>query len=87
MNGALILLAVRLLMAPLPLVPFVEHGAGDRVILLMCFGMAERDGGVIALGCFVTLVSAIYVGGLMVLVLYAGLHYEQALELIRGWFS
>ena len=86
MNGALILLAVLLLMAPLPLVPFVNSVPALAVILL-CFGMAERDGGVIALGYFVTLVSAIYVGGLMVFVLYAGLHYEQVLELIRGWFA
>ena len=34
-----------------------------------------------------TLVSAVYVGGLMVLVLYAGLHYEQVLQLLKDWFS
>jgi len=86
LNGALILLAVLLLMAPLPLIPFVNSVPALAVILL-CFGMAERDGGVIALGYFVTLVSAIYVGGLMVFILYAGLHYEQVLQLIRGWFA
>ena len=86
LNGALILLAVLLLMAPLPLVPFVNSVPALAVILL-CFGMAERDGGVIVLGYLATLVSTVYVGGLIILVLYAGLHYEQVLELIRGWFA
>jgi len=86
LNGALILLAVLLLMAPLPLIPFVNSLPALAVILL-CFGMAERDGGVIVLGYVVTLISALYVGGLMILVLYAGLHYDQVLEMIRGWFA
>jgi hypothetical protein len=86
LNGALIILAVLLLMAPLPLIPFVNSLPALAVILL-CFGMAERDGAVLTIGYFVTLVSTVYVGGLMVLVLYAGLHYEQALELLRGWFT
>ena len=86
LNGALIILAVLLLMAPLPLIPFVNSLPALAVILL-CFGMAERDGAVIALGYLVTFVSAVYVGGLMVLVFNAGLHYEQVLELLRGWFS
>jgi hypothetical protein len=85
-NGALVILAVLLLMAPLPLIPFVNSLPALAVILL-CFGMAERDGGVIVFGYVVTLVSAVYVGGLMVLVLYAGLHYEQVLQMIRGWFA
>jgi hypothetical protein len=86
LNGALIIVAVLLLMAPLPLVPFVNSLPALAVILL-CFGMAERDGGVIVLGYVVTLVSAIYVGGLMVLVLYAGLHYDQVLQMFRDWIA
>ena len=78
LNGVLILLAVLLLMAPLPLIPFVNSMPALAVILL-CFGMAERDGGVIALGYFVTLVSTVYVGGLIFLVFYAGLRHEQVL--------
>jgi hypothetical protein len=49
--------------------------------------MAERDGGVILLGYFLTLVSAVYVGGLIVLVFYAGMRHEAALEMLRGWFN
>ena len=41
--------AVLLLMAPMPLVPFV-NSMPALAIMLLCFGMAERDGGVIALG-------------------------------------
>ena len=51
-------------------------------IMLLCFGMAERDGVVIALGYFMTLVSAVYVGGLIILVFYAGMRHEAALEVV-----
>lgn len=85
-NGALLMLAVLLLMAPLPLVPFVNT-VPAIAIMLLCFGMAERDGVVIALGWLATLVSTAYVGGLMVLVVYWGMHHEQALEVLRRWIT
>lgn len=85
-NGALVIVAVLLMMAPLPLVPFVNTLPAIAVMLL-CFGMAERDGVVIALGYFMTLVSAVYVGGLIFLVFYVGMHYDQAMDLVRGWFN
>jgi hypothetical protein len=86
LNGALVLIAVLLLMAPIPLVPFVNSVPALAVVLL-CFGMAERDGIVISIGYFTTLVAAIYVGGLIILLFYAGLRHEQALEQIRLWFN
>jgi hypothetical protein len=55
--------------------------------VLLCFGMAERDGILIALGWLATLVSVAYVGGLMVFVVYLGMHHERALEALRGWFT
>ncbi len=85
-NGGLLILDVLLLMAPLPLVPFVNSIPALAVILL-CFGMAERDGMVIGLGYLVSLVSLVYVGGLLVLVFYVGMHYEQGLQLLRDWIS
>ncbi len=85
-NGALVIAAVLLLMAPLPLIPFV-NSLPALAIILLCFGMAERDGIVIALGYVMTLVSTLYVGGLIVLVFYAGLRHEQVLEMLRSWFS
>ena len=56
-------------------------------IMMLCFGMAERDGVVITLGYFVTLVSAVYVGGLILLVFYAGMNHEQVLEMARAWWA
>jgi len=85
-NGALIILAVLLMMAPLPLVPFVNTLPAFAVILL-CFGMAERDGLIIAFGWIMTLISAAYIGGLLMLIFYVGMRHEQVLEMVRGWFS
>jgi hypothetical protein len=86
LNGALVLVAVVLLMAPIPLVPFV-NSIPALAIVLLCFGMAERDGIVIALGYFTTVVAAAYVGGLVFLVFYVGLRHEQALEMARSWWN
>jgi hypothetical protein len=77
---------VLLLMAPIPLVPFI-NSIPALAVLLLCFGMAERDGIVIALGYVTTLVATAYVGGIIVLVLYAGMNYEQVLENLRHWFN
>jgi hypothetical protein len=85
-NGALVIVAVLLLMAPIPLVPFINSLPAFAIILL-CFGMAERDGVVILLGYLMTVVSAVYVGGLVLLVFYAGMRHEEAFEAIRRWFN
>ena len=85
-NGGLIIMDVLLLMAPLPLVPFV-NSVPALAIILLCFGMAERDGVVIMLAYFVSLLALAYVGGLMLLVLYAGMRHEAALEVLKGWFN
>jgi hypothetical protein len=86
LNGALVILAVFLLMAPIPLVPFV-NSIPALAVLLLCFGMAERDGIVIATGYFTTLVATVYVGGLVVLLFYVGLNHEQAFEQLKLWFN
>ncbi len=85
-NGVLIIVAVLLLMAPIPLVPFINSLPAFAIILL-CFGMAERDGAVILFGYLMTVVSAVYVGGLVLLVFYAGMRHEEAFEAIRLWFN
>jgi hypothetical protein len=85
-NGGLVIVAVLLLMAPIPLVPFINSLPAFAIILL-CFGMAERDGVVILLGYLMTLVSAVYVGGLVLLDFYAGMRHEEAFEAIRLWFN
>jgi hypothetical protein len=63
-NGIVLVLAVLLLMAPLPFVPFANTLPGIGIILL-CLGMAERDGLVILAGHAVTIVSAIFIGTLL----------------------
>jgi hypothetical protein len=86
LNGALVIAAVLLLMAPIPLVPFV-NSLPALAIILLCFGMAERDGLVISLGYLLTLVSAVYVAALVYLIFYAGMHHEMVLEAIGRWFD
>ena len=86
LNGMLVIVAVLLLMAPIPLVPFI-NSLPALAILLLCFGMAERDGAVIVFGYFMTLVSTLYVGAFVVLVLYAGLNYDQAFGWLRSLFQ
>jgi len=86
LNGMLVIVAVLLLMAPIPLVPFI-NSLPALAILLLCFGMAERDGAVIALGYFMTLVSTLYVGAFIVLVLYAGMNYQEVFGMMRGWWA
>ena len=86
LNGALVIIAVLLLMAPIPLVPLV-NSVPALAVLLLCFGMAERDGLVIAIGYFTTLVAAVYVGGLIFLLFYVGLRHEQAIEQLKLWFN
>lgn len=86
LNGALVVAAVLLLMAPIPLVPFV-NSLPALAIILLCFGMAERDGAVILIGYFMTLLSAAYVGGLILLVFYAGMRHEEAFATIRHWLN
>jgi hypothetical protein len=85
-NGGLVIGAVVLLMAPIPFVPFV-NSLPALAIILLCFGMAERDGIVIAFGYLATLVSALYIAALVYLLFYAGVHHAEVLEAIRRWFD
>jgi hypothetical protein len=85
-NGGLVIVAVLLLMAPIPLVPFI-NSLPALAIILLCFGMAERDGAVILFGYLMTVVSAVSVGGLVLLVFYVGMRHEEAFEAIRLWFN
>ena len=70
-NGVVLVLAVLLLMAPLPFVPLANTLPGIGIILL-CLGMAERDGVVIVAGYLVALVSAVYIGALLYFAAKAG---------------
>lgn len=85
-NGGLLVLSVVALMAPLPLVPFANTLPG-LAIMLLCLGMAERDGLVIVLGYLLTLIASVYVFGLLLLVVWAGFNYAELAELVRGWLG
>lgn len=76
-HGVVLVSAVLVLMAPLPLVPFANTLPAIGVILL-CLGMAERDGAVILLGHLVTLIATAYVGTLLWLAARAGSNPQAA---------
>jgi hypothetical protein len=81
-NGVLLCLAVALLMAPLPFMPLANTLPAVAIILL-CIGMAERDGVLVLAGYAVTLLATAYIGALLALVIRAGMHPEAALETLR----
>jgi len=85
-NGIGLLVSVVLLMAPLPFVPLANTMPGVAIMFL-ALGMAERDGVVILLGYLFTLLSAAYVGTLMVLVVMAGMNAGAALEVLHRWIG
>jgi len=71
LHGLMIIVGVLVLMAPLVLVPFANTLPAMGIILL-ALGMAERDGVVILLGYFTTLLAALFVGTLLYLAARAG---------------
>jgi len=82
-NGVVLVIADLALMAPLPLVPFANTLPGIGIILL-CLGMAERDGALVLLGQFFTLVSVLYVGTLLWLAARTGSNLDVALQAARS---
>ena len=83
LHGVMMVLTVLVLMAPLPFVPLANTLRAIAIILL-CLGIAERDGVVLIAGYTVALVSDVYVGGLLWLVLRAGLDADQTMEHARA---
>lgn len=90
LNGVVLVIAVLALMAPLPLVPFANTAPAVGIILL-CIGMAERDGVVILLGHVVTLLAAVFVGTLLYFAAKAGSDpmaaWEKIVALAQGAFG
>jgi hypothetical protein len=86
LHGVTLVVAVLLLMAPLPFVPFANTLPAIAIIL-MCLGIAERDGVLLFLGYFVSAVSAVYVGSLLWLVVRAGLDPAGALNEFKTYFD
>jgi hypothetical protein len=70
-HGVTLVVVVLLLMAPLPFVPLANTLPAVAIILL-CLGIAERDGLLVSLGYGVATVSAAYIGMLLWFVVRAG---------------
>jgi hypothetical protein len=89
-NGMVLVVAVLLLMAPLPLVPLANTVPAVAIILL-CLGLAERDGVLIILAYVFTLLAALYLGAIAWGLAKAGSDpqaaYEATLELVRRMFG
>jgi hypothetical protein len=85
-NGLVLMVAVLLLMAPLPLVPFANTLPAIAIILL-CLGMAERDGVLLLVGYLFTALSAAYIGALLWLAARTGSNLDVAWETLRGLFN
>jgi hypothetical protein len=71
------------LMAPLPLIPLANTLPAVAIILL-CIGMAERDGVLLLLGHLVALISLLYVGALLYFAARAGSDPRAALEMVQA---
>lgn len=77
-HGVALVLAVLALMVPLPLIPFANTLPAIGIVLL-CLGMAERDGVLLLLGHLFVLVSLLYVGTLLYFAVMAGSDPQAAL--------
>lgn len=83
LNGGMLVIVALLLMAPLPLIPFTNTIPAAAIVLL-CIGMAERDGVVIGAGYVATAASCAYIGT----VLWAAWRAGSGLgDYLRGLFS
>jgi hypothetical protein len=85
-HGAVLVIAVVALMAPLPLIPLANTLPGIGIILL-CLGMAERDGVLLLIGHLVALVSVLYVGTLLYFAARAGSNPQATLDMARQLFE
>ena len=86
LHGIALVVAVIALMAPLPLIPLANTLPAIGIILL-CLGMAERDGALLLLGHLVALVSVFYVGALFYFAAEAGSNPQAALDMVLQLFE
>jgi hypothetical protein len=86
LHGVALVIVVLTLMAPLPLIPLANTLPAVGVLLL-CLGMAERDGALLLLGHLFVMVSVLYVGALLYLAAQAGSDPQAAFDALRALFS
>lgn len=82
-NGLVIAFAALVLMVPLPLVPFTNT-IPALAVLLLCIGMVERDGIVIAFGYVATIAATVYCGGIAWAAWQAGSSVAEWLQRFFG---
>jgi hypothetical protein len=82
MNGIVLTVAVLVLMAPLPLVPLANTLPAIAIILL-CLGMAERDGVLIIAGYVTMLVSTAYVTAVLWFAVKTGSNIDDAWRMVQ----
>lgn len=85
LNGASLVLAVLLLLAPLPLVPLAGT-LPAMAIMLLALGMAERDGAVILVGHAMTIVATVYVVALTAALIFITVNASAALAAVLRLF-
>ena len=85
-HGIALVITVVALMAPLPLIPFANTLPAIGVVLL-CLGMAERDGALLLFGHLVALVSVLYVGALFYFAAEAGSNPQAVLDMVLKLFE
>ena len=73
-------------MAPLPLVPFSNTFPAVAIILL-CLGMAERDGAVIIIGYVAAALAVTYIAALFAGLVYAGTNLGEALSTLARFLQ
>jgi hypothetical protein len=86
LHGVAMVVAVLLLMAPLPFVPLANTLPAIAIILL-CLGIAERDGLVLVAGYAVAAVSTVYIGSLLWLVVQAGRNADGVIGTVGEFIS
>ena len=85
-HGVSLVVVVLALMAPLPLIPLANTLPAIGIILL-CLGMAERDGVLLLLGHLFVLVSTFYVGALLYFAAKAGSDPKATLDMAMQLFE
>lgn len=78
-NGAMICLAGLLLMAPIPIMGTNTPPAWG--VMLLCFGVSQRDGGFVLAGYLATLATIVLFAGLALAAVFAG---RGALQFFMG---
>ncbi len=86
LNGIVLMIVVLLLMAQLPLVPLANTLPGVAIVLL-CLGMAERDGVTLMAGYVASTLSAVYVVGIFWFAVETGSHLDTAWQTVGGLYT